>query len=152
MNEEFLTIREAAQILNVSEKTIRRRIQKGELTAELHDSPYGPQYFISKEQINRAYQIIEAIQVKKEYSLQDLAITLATYMEKRDSALLESVNELKNEVRKLQEENSNLQQQLKSEQEKRLNSISDQLMDLSNKITPLNNKKDFWGIFKRNKG
>lgn len=151
MNNDYITVKEAAEMLRVSDKTIRRRIQKGELQAELMDSPYGQQYFIKKDQINNALQIIDVVQVKKEYDLQELAITLADYMDKRDSALIKSINDLTNEVRKLQEENSNLQQQLQSEQEKRLNSISDQLKDLSNEITLINNKKGLWGIFKRNK-
>lgn len=151
MNNEYVTVKEAAEMLRVSDKTIRRRIQKGELKAELMNSPYGQQYFIKKDQINNALQIIDVVQVKKEYDLQELALSLSDYMEKRDSALIKTISDLTDEVRKLQEDNSNLQQQLKSEQETRLKSISDQLEDLSNEITLLNNKKGLWGIFGRNK-
>ncbi|MDD3840624.1 MAG: helix-turn-helix domain-containing protein [Clostridia bacterium] len=52
-----MDLKEAASILNISESTARRWIKSGKLRAELIDGPYGPQYDISEEAIERAKNI-----------------------------------------------------------------------------------------------
>lgn len=74
---ERLTIKQAAQALGVSEKTVRRMIKDGRLKAYLEPSVYGQQYYIPAEQISSAMQIVEAIKVKKEYSIEEVALALS---------------------------------------------------------------------------
>lgn len=54
MNTVDLTLREAAEELGVSPRTIRRWIGMGKLPAELQPSRYGPQYAIAWEHIDAA--------------------------------------------------------------------------------------------------
>ena len=55
-----MTIKEAAEMLGVSDKTVRRRIKKGELPAQLVDSPYGEQYMIPADAVEAASQTMVA--------------------------------------------------------------------------------------------
>jgi excisionase family DNA binding protein len=61
--EEY-TIKEAAQILDVSTSTIRRRIKSGELKAKKKDSPYGKQYFIPENEFEQAIAKNEIMEIK----------------------------------------------------------------------------------------
>lgn len=132
-NENLVSVKEAAELLGISDKTVRRKIQKGELKAELMDSPYGKQYFIPKDQINVAQNIIDVIQVKKEYSVQDLAISLAGYFQERDAKLILTMDTLR-------QDNEDLKNQLKFSH--------DQILEKLNNLETLNNKKKsrwrFW--------
>jgi len=47
MNGKYWTIKEAATVLGVSEKTIRRRIKDGTIKAEQADGKYGAEYHIT---------------------------------------------------------------------------------------------------------
>ena len=52
--EGYLTIKEAARRLGISERTVRRRIKDGSLPAELKQGDYGQQYFIPADVIETA--------------------------------------------------------------------------------------------------
>lgn len=53
-DDKGMDIKEAATMLDVSETTIRRWIKSGRLEAELQEGPYGPQYFITPEDLEKA--------------------------------------------------------------------------------------------------
>jgi len=52
-----MDIKEASRRLNISETTARRWIKSGRLQATMIDGPYGPQYEISEQAIERARKI-----------------------------------------------------------------------------------------------
>lgn len=150
--DEFLTVKEAAEQLGVSDKTIRRRIAKGDLKAELKESPYGHQYFIPKTEINTAQQIIDVVKVKKEYDIQELAISLSAYLEERDASLIEITNELSSKldnsvqefqksINDLKDENAKLKEQLIKTQEEHFTALDTKLKTL---MESKQNKKGFF--------
>ena len=75
MGEEFYTIKQAAEILNVNPATIRRRIKSGELKAVLIEGVYGNQYMIPTEQINPSTQPIaytDVVQTTRQITMSEL--------------------------------------------------------------------------------
>lgn len=54
----FLTVEEAAQRLNLNPETIRRRIRKGALKAQLMPGPRGDQYMIPANELLPEGQIV----------------------------------------------------------------------------------------------
>lgn len=129
----YLTIKEAAERLGCSDKTIRRKIQSGNLKAEKKNDVYGEQYFIPEDEINVAEQILEVVKVRKEYDVQELSIALAHYMQERESkienkldtiaqTLVDQIKELKNNntqtLDRLEKQNQELKKSLEHEQEK----------------------------------
>lgn len=107
LDKEWLTVKEAAKVLGISDKTVRRRIAAGTITAEFKEGPYGMQYYIPSSVINTAQQIINTVTVKKEYDLQELALSLSNYFQERDKQYISQIDSLKsqlNEVQKMQEE------------------------------------------------
>jgi excisionase family DNA binding protein len=142
--DTMLTVKEAAAALGVSDKTIRRKITKGELKAELKDSPYGKQYFIPKSEINTAQQIIEVVQVKKEYDMQELALTLANYLNERDTQLNKSIGDIKESMDSLVQQNKQLRQQVLESEEKHYRALDEKLRQIMD-----SKKKGFWDRFKK---
>lgn len=54
MPQPMMTVREAAEHFDVSDKTIRKWIKSGRLVAELRPGPTGKQYYVSDEVIDIA--------------------------------------------------------------------------------------------------
>lgn len=146
--EGFLTIKETAESLGLSTKTIRRRIQKGELRAELKDSVYGQQYFIPEGEINTAKQIIDVVKVRNEYDVQELAITLAQYLKERDERLEESIKKLETCVDSLREDNSKLREEVLKAQEEHYRELDNKLRMLMDSKKE-EKKKNIFSFFKK---
>ena len=120
------TIKEAAEILEVSTSTVRRRIKSGKIEAELKASPYGEQYYIPKNELNQAVKDKEVVDVKdvskpidKEQFLNELTdavnANLSGDMEKVEDNIKESMKrqneQLQEEIQALSEKVDQLQQQ-----------------------------------------
>jgi len=76
MQEELLTIHEAAERLSVSDATVRRRIKSGSLKAELKPGPYGEQFYINPDEIKTAIEVQYVIPVKQEVGLKELGLLI----------------------------------------------------------------------------
>lgn len=122
-----LTIKEAAQVLGVSEKTIRRMIKNGRLKASLEKSVYGQQYYIPKSEIDNAIQIVEAVRVKKEYSVEELAVAISSYLSERDRKFIEAIETLNQKIEQMQKENQQLKEELLKLQEEHFRKIDEKL-------------------------
>lgn len=110
--EGYLTIKEAARRLGISERTVRRRIKDGSLPAELKQGDYGQQYFIPADVIETAQVITDVVEVKRVHDGQALSMAIVRAMEERDKALegeliamreelaatREALEDLKNEI------------------------------------------------------
>jgi len=83
----YLTIKEAAERLGISERTVRRRIKEGSLSAELRLGQYGQQYFIKADVIETAQAITDVVEVKKVHDGQALSLAIVKALEGRDKAL-----------------------------------------------------------------
>ena len=58
------TIKEAAELLDLSTSTIRRRIKSDKIKAEKKETKFGPKYFIPAEEINIATTEENVVDVK----------------------------------------------------------------------------------------
>lgn len=90
--EGYLTIKEVAERLEVSERTVRRRIKSREIPAELLEGQYGQQYFIPKDFINKTEVITEVVKVNRVHEVQALTATIVKVL---DEAFREQNEELK---------------------------------------------------------
>lgn len=95
------SIAEAAERLGLSKKTVRRRIQKGDLPAKLEEGPYGPEYRIPAEAITTAQEVIDVVKVERPTDPMTLAMVIVQALEERDRCLQEEITELRREVTEL---------------------------------------------------
>lgn len=79
----YLTVREAAEQLGISEKTVRRRIKNGSLPAELKQGDYGQQYFIPADAIETAQAITDVVEVKRVHDVQALSMAVVQALDER---------------------------------------------------------------------
>lgn len=140
-----LTIKEAAKALGVSEKTIRRMIKDGRLKAYMEKSPYGQQYYIPAEQISNAMQIVEAVKVKKEYSVEELAVAISSYLSEREKKFIEAIETLSQKVEQMQKENQQLKEELLRLQEEHFRKIDEKLTQWRQE----NKKRGLFSFFRR---
>lgn len=94
-NQKTYSVKEVANILGVSEKTVRKRIKLGKIKAEIVNGPYGDQYMIAADQFNAAEEVFDVVSVKKEYDLQELSFALKNYLEEERTTILSELEELK---------------------------------------------------------
>lgn len=121
--EGWITVKQAAAALKVTDRTIRNRIQREEIKAKLVDSPYGKTWVISLGDLAQAQQIIDTVVVHKETELKDFAFSLHSYMEKyleaREKPMLEKMESLSEQIDNLINENKALRNELEYKLEKR---------------------------------
>ena len=111
------TIAEAADLLGLSTKTIRRRIKQGEIPATLEPGPYGDQYIIPAAAIDTAQEIIDVVQVHRPTDATTLALVITQAMDERDKGLQDEITQLRQQVEELtktlQERDRQLVEQLR---------------------------------------
>lgn len=103
-NEDWLSIPEAAQALGVSTKTVRRRIQKGDIPAEKVLGPYGLQYQIPAHAISTAQKIMEVVRVERPTDPRTLGLVVAEAIKRENQALRDEVAALRTELEKTRRE------------------------------------------------
>ncbi len=95
------TISEAADLLGLSTKTIRRRIKQGEIPATLEAGPYGDQYIIPAAAIDTAQEIIDVVQVHRPTDATTLALIITQALDERDKGLQDEIAQLRQQVETL---------------------------------------------------
>lgn len=95
------TISEAADLLGLSTKTIRRRIKQGEIPATLEPGPYGDQYIIPAEAIDTAQQIVDVVRVDRPTDPMTLALAITQALDERDKGLQDEIAQLRQQVETL---------------------------------------------------
>jgi excisionase family DNA binding protein len=101
---DFLTIKQVAEQLNLNTETVRRRIKKGKIKAELLQGEFGEQYFITQEELEKhkvATTSIEVIELEK-------AITPTRLQEFLDNALKSKITPLETKINQLEDTNIQL--------------------------------------------
>lgn len=116
----FYTVEEAAEKLQVNPETIRRRIRKGKLKAQLIDGDRGKQYSIPAAELSvedtlpvpeqkLAQPILDQIVTANTKAMQELLTTQFALQEEKHAQTIRSMeNEIKtlrSEIRALKEEN-----------------------------------------------
>lgn len=91
-DKEYLTVQQVAELLQVSARTVRRRIKSGKLEAEKHPGPYGDQWLLPSEQFDDiSTGVTDIVPVEQ-------TITADQFREEVRKAVQEEVSELKEEV------------------------------------------------------
>lgn len=136
-DDSKIGISECAQLLGVSEKTVRRRISAGEIKADMIPTVHGKKYIIDRTQINTACQIIESVKIKKEYELKELALLITQEIQNRE----------KNYEKRIKK----VEELLHREREEKI-AMTKQLDEIMSKIeciqTEQQRKKSFWMFWK----
>lgn len=104
------TIKQAAEILEVSTSTIRRRIKSGEYAAEKKSGPYGEQYYIPGSEIDQAVMENESVnisQVSKPVDKEEFVNTLIEATEDKYKSLFEGI--ANNIINKIEQQNEKLE-------------------------------------------
>lgn len=97
-NSSYINVEQCAKLLQISERTVRRRINSGKIEAIMTDTPHGKKYLINKEQFNQAHQIMESITIKKEYELKEFTLFLTKEMQRRENIYTSKINELEEKI------------------------------------------------------
>lgn len=151
----WIGIKETATRLGVSDKTVRRRIEAGEIKAKMIDSPYGrPMWVVDETQIQTTQQIINVVEVKQKHELQDIALTLAQLMNDRDARMEDKIQELTqnihhlqkpvlDEIQKLREENVRLYDLVDKRLAERDIELMEQIREKQAK-----KKRSWWNVWK----
>lgn len=101
--EGWLTIKQAAEALDVSEKTVRRKITSREISAQKVDSPFGEAWVVKETEINTARQVVDVVAVQRQHEIKDLALALTQFFSEREEKLSEEIRRLTQQVNILSE-------------------------------------------------
>ena len=100
-----MNIREAAESLNVSHDTIRRRIRTGQIRAEKLEGVYGLQWVIDEESLADNKHIIEIVPVKRAIDSNQLMDNIRfTIQDAIQEAIKESTEAQTEEIKELRQE------------------------------------------------
>lgn len=128
--EEY-TIKEAAELLDVSTSTVRRRIKEKEIKAEKKSAPYGKQYFIPASEIDVAAaenEIIELRKVNKNIQVDDLVDKILEESEKKNREIVDqAAGDIKDLIKQQQKSIKNLSDQVQKLQQRQNKTIIDKM-------------------------
>lgn len=130
----FISIRDAAEILGVTEKTIRNRIKSGEIPAEKREGLNGPQFFIPSAAITEPPKMmIDVLAVKKPIRITELSGIIRDQVKEDLQSFTERI-ETQNEMTK---------EELKAEINQLSRSI-EELQKTLEQVAASQNKKPWW--------
>ena len=125
------TIKEAAELLDVSTSTVRRRIKEKEIKAEKKSAPYGKQYFIPASEIDVAAaenEIIELRKVNKNIQVDDLVDKILEESEKKNREIVDqAAGDIKDLIKQQQKSIKNLSDQVQKLQQRQNKTIIDKM-------------------------
>ena len=117
-DETLYTIHEAAERLNVSKDTVRRRIKKGEIKAEKRQGPYGLAYYIPESELSPS-TVLQVVPIQRNITKQELKQVFDDSLSPQETQLQqlrEEVKELRQELKQVLEQNRELKQVLEQDQ------------------------------------
>ncbi len=98
---KILSVKQAAQALNVSEKTVRRWIRDGRLQATQQPGPYGMTWHIPASAIKTVNQVIEVLPMDRSVDPRTLGLIIAQAVTESNRALTQQIAELQAQVTQL---------------------------------------------------
>ncbi len=105
MGVDTLSVKQAAQAFNVSEKTIRRWIRDGRLEATQIAGPYGMTWRIPASAVQTAQQVVDVLPVERPVDPRTLGLIIAQAVTESNHALTQEltqqIGELKHQVTQL---------------------------------------------------
>ena len=84
---DTVSVAEAAQTLNVHEKTLRRWIRTGRIPATKVDGPYGPQYQVPVRALGSAQQVLDVVKLERPTDPRALALAVAEAVHREHETL-----------------------------------------------------------------
>lgn len=97
-----VTIKQAAKLLKISEQTVRRRINKGEIPAKKEMTEFGEVWFIPADFITAASSTVEVVSLTREVSLGEMERVMTYAIEEAVKKVMdEKVAPLHEEIRQL---------------------------------------------------
>ena len=130
--KDELTIREAAEILELSPSTVRKRIKRGDIEAEKKPSKYGETYYIPSEEIDRAFREKDVLEFENRLPVEkeEVINELAEALESRNKQLMEDVVE--NIGKSIEAQNEQLESQQKQieKQQEAIEELTEQVKEL----------------------
>jgi excisionase family DNA binding protein len=105
-NCKMYSIKEIAERLEISEMTVRRRIQRGEISAVKALGPYGEQWMIPADQLPDAVTTdMEVIPVNRQASVEELRAAFAHELREARRAMVADIrDEIREETDELKEQ------------------------------------------------
>lgn len=91
--------------MNVSKDTIRRRIKKGELKAEMLPGPYGTTYYIREQDLAEAAEVVNLVSVARQLSPHEIKELMQAVIEPLQAEIVQlrqEVHSLKDEIKLLE--------------------------------------------------
>lgn len=88
-----LNIREAAEQLGVSPRTVRRWIRDGKIQAAKVPGPYGPEWRIPAEAVSTAQHVIDVVRVERPNEPEALALAVSRALQERDARLFAALHD-----------------------------------------------------------
>lgn len=129
---EYYSVKEAAEILGVTTKTIRNRIEKKELLAVFHDIGVGQsQYLIPKSAVNMAVSTMEVVPLSRAVSVSEIVQAVKAQMMEENASLRSEMAEIKASQERIEES--------LAERDKRLLEVIRAIQERDEK-----EKKPFW--------
>lgn len=99
----YVSVKQAAEALSVTDKTVRRRIERGEIPAEEYDSPFGRSWIIPVDKLGEATRTVDVVEVEQRVTADDFKRELSDMI---DRTVEEKVEKIAEENRRLHEENA----------------------------------------------
>lgn len=116
MGDGHYTTKEAAEILGISQRTVRRKIKNGELIGEKISGPYGTQYVLPQDQEafnSKAEAITEVVPVNRVLQVDEIRRVIEEADRKKISEFRKIVEDVvEKENRELRSEITHLQEKI----------------------------------------
>jgi len=91
---QYFTIRQCAEIMDLSMGTVRKRIEKGEIPAKYHDAGEGKaRYIISRKDVEVATITKDVVEVPRPITILELVQTFSVAIHEENIALREEQRE-----------------------------------------------------------
>lgn len=99
-----LTLKEAAELLNCSEQTVRRRIKSGQLRARREVINSGIRWMIPESDVVTANKVVDVVTVRKQVELEDIRQAIrnevAEVVREETNVMQNQIAELKSQMDK----------------------------------------------------
>ena len=138
MMKEY-TIKEAADLLDLSTSTIRRRIKSNKIKAKKKETKFGPQYFIPSQEINKATieeKVIEAKEVNQPVPVEEFKNSIIRAVQDNNAELLDKKIEGFKEglERSIERQNRRLMEEVTANMENIIEQQNQAIKDLQEKV------------------
>ena len=115
---QYYSVKEAAEILKVTTKTIRNRIEKKEIVAVFHQVGIGQsQYLIPKEALNIAASTTDVVSFSRTVSVPEIIAAVQTQVREELSSLRAENDALRSEVKEVRDSQERMEKMLQEQSE-----------------------------------